>query len=943
ATACVLVGGKAQGLPAPNGLYLGFIHAWPRHLTALEDPDMREVALDGPDTATRVKALWQVQLLQVAADPKAVLGCGAALSVWDALVQPSTALLGARAEPTPDPADPCKLSPTAGYRRLDNLLYRVEVHLMPGADPAFKWSHDNGSIVSAWLSANPGALANQLDLGLATLGRDAVLSIAPGQWLELFDDTNELLGQAGTLVKVLKTAGTTVTVDITAANVVPAGAPTAWAQFKANPRVRRWDGWNYVKQATGATPGAGWLELEDGVQVKFANKAARFRHGDYWLIAARTATHLAGAGVEWPLDGPGKLPVFLPPQGVPHGWGRLGLVSCTDGAWASVADCRPLFPALTELTTLSYVGGDAQVVIEGEPLALPKPLEVGVAMGAWPVAVATVRFTVGSGTLDNGAAILDVVLTPADRGVARAHWTLAPGQDHQYASAQLLVQGAPSADHWLPVHFSANLLARGDCCCSICVSPQAQAKDSTALQQAIERLVKQGGGVLCLDLGDYALDRPLLLDGGQHIGLRGKGSLTRLVATEQVLAINRCQDIRLEQLWLESTASEAAGPVAALTVSDTDGLVLSGVHVQMPAGLAGGVALNLRGTLEDLRLSACSLSAAIGLTTSDLLSTVAAPIALASLQMDDCRLVCVAIGAWVFVSGASTIRISRSRFTGCSTGGLMLGGDGKAGAVGSASQVDVEGNHFEVDGPAISFAQLPVMRITGNVMTSADALGAPGGIAGYGGEITVSDNHVAGYATGMQLALAVKLQVRGNRVSGAGIGIQVFYVADALIAGNQLSDLDQRPTSLSKTEAVALTVGITVDVATSALIHDNSLQRIGLQGLQGESIATGISASNCVRAVIARNALTDFIGHGGFSARVAGISVYNVLLADIDGNGIIRQPGDAGGSNSNWNGIVVGTATAALVPGRKTSGPGVFAGPTLAETTPSAAPLHATL
>ena len=79
AAACVLVSGVAQDLPAPTGLYLGFIHVWQRHLTALEDPAIREIALGGPDTATRVKTLWQVQLLQASTDPAAPLDCLSAI------------------------------------------------------------------------------------------------------------------------------------------------------------------------------------------------------------------------------------------------------------------------------------------------------------------------------------------------------------------------------------------------------------------------------------------------------------------------------------------------------------------------------------------------------------------------------------------------------------------------------------------------------------------------------------------------------------------------------------------------------------------------------------------------------------------------------------------------------------------------------------------------
>jgi hypothetical protein len=46
----------------------------------------------------------------------------------------------------------------------------------------------------------------------------------------------------------------------------------------------------------------GWLEIEDGVQIQFADPSAVYRAGDSWLIPARSAT----GGLLWPADGSGK-------------------------------------------------------------------------------------------------------------------------------------------------------------------------------------------------------------------------------------------------------------------------------------------------------------------------------------------------------------------------------------------------------------------------------------------------------------------------------------------------------------------------------------------------------------------------------------------------------------------------------------------------------------
>ena len=39
-----------------------YLDVWERHITALEDDDIREKALGGPDTATRTKVVWQVKI-----------------------------------------------------------------------------------------------------------------------------------------------------------------------------------------------------------------------------------------------------------------------------------------------------------------------------------------------------------------------------------------------------------------------------------------------------------------------------------------------------------------------------------------------------------------------------------------------------------------------------------------------------------------------------------------------------------------------------------------------------------------------------------------------------------------------------------------------------------------------------------------------------------------
>src|SRR5262249_47526855 len=45
-------------LPAAPGVFVAYLKAWLRHITALDDPGIREDALGGPDTCTRSKVVW---------------------------------------------------------------------------------------------------------------------------------------------------------------------------------------------------------------------------------------------------------------------------------------------------------------------------------------------------------------------------------------------------------------------------------------------------------------------------------------------------------------------------------------------------------------------------------------------------------------------------------------------------------------------------------------------------------------------------------------------------------------------------------------------------------------------------------------------------------------------------------------------------------------------
>src|SRR6266545_3928845 len=215
---------KTIGLKA--GGYLAYLDVWQQNVIALDDRAIRETALGGPDTATRTRTVWQLELFpaKVATNEKGPT-CKSEPSKFPT---PTSGRLRARAEPETTASDPCTVPPGAGFRRLENQLYRVEIH-EPGAlgKATFKWSRENGSVVVRWLGDKGSAVL------VDGLGRDEVLGIAQGNLVELTSVLDDLAGTPGALVTVngIEAAGADGT------SLTLASAPPAFPGDAAHPKV----------------------------------------------------------------------------------------------------------------------------------------------------------------------------------------------------------------------------------------------------------------------------------------------------------------------------------------------------------------------------------------------------------------------------------------------------------------------------------------------------------------------------------------------------------------------------------------------------------------------------------------------------------------------------------------------------------------------------------
>src|SRR5207302_1159521 len=221
-----------------------------RHLTALDDPLIREKALGGPDTATRAKTTCQVKVLPLKTS-NVVPACDTDFPEWKAPpIAASTGMLNARTHPTDPEEQACLLPPSAGYQRLENQLYRVEIHQdSSSGNPTFVWSRDNGSVVAAITSIGGNNVV------VEDVGPDDVLGFATGQWVEITDDEMELNGQRGQLVQIAN-------VD-SATRKIPMTTTPPQVNLNAHPKLRRWDQSGDTATPDGVPITFDWQPLED--------------------------------------------------------------------------------------------------------------------------------------------------------------------------------------------------------------------------------------------------------------------------------------------------------------------------------------------------------------------------------------------------------------------------------------------------------------------------------------------------------------------------------------------------------------------------------------------------------------------------------------------------------------------------------------------------------
>lgn len=353
-----------------NRVDLVYLEAWQQPVTAVEDSELFEVALGGPDTSDRLRTMWRVHVATGVAGDDCPDAWATVVSGWTA---DALGTVDANAERVVDtklqvtytagvPGDLCTPAIAAGYLGAENQTIRVQLR----DDSTLTWGLDNAApVYRATLSKGPNP-ADRTVLTLATFPRDEVHWPTAGQiveilpWSAVLYNNEKLAEEVGHLARVETSYDpTTHKLVIADADAPPSGFGEAWttrsdagALGTEYVFVRVWNRGDDQLSPLSIpyTPGTPVDLTNTGLRVTITGTS--FVTGDHWVIAARPKTPTEV--VPWELEAGRRV------HGTRRFYAPLALIRWNaNGTFELLHDCRPFFLPLTRLRgCCTYTVGD---------------------------------------------------------------------------------------------------------------------------------------------------------------------------------------------------------------------------------------------------------------------------------------------------------------------------------------------------------------------------------------------------------------------------------------------------------------------------------------------------------------------------------------------------------------------------------------------------------
>ncbi len=319
---------ESLALQKNDGIYLVYLDVWERHITSLEDSELLEPALGGPDTTTRKKIIWQVKTQPVKKrGKKRSKNCSNFFSVP---LKISNGKMRAY-DSTRQENDAMSQS---GYTGLENRLYRVEIHKggnsRSSEPPTFKWSNRN---------AVEAALVDEISPSSIIIGRSqgTGINFEKQDWIEIIDERHILHVIPGSFVRISEVEENKIIFD--SSSRIGENVSTINFPLKYNPIIRKWNGSKSPLQKVISDDNY-HISLEYGIEIQFTE--GTYRSGDYWIFPARPQV-----GVLWEKED--GVPKFRQPDGIEHHYCPLALLKLQKNKYTLLSDCRKFFLALTDL------------------------------------------------------------------------------------------------------------------------------------------------------------------------------------------------------------------------------------------------------------------------------------------------------------------------------------------------------------------------------------------------------------------------------------------------------------------------------------------------------------------------------------------------------------------------------------------------------------------
>ncbi|GKT07111.1 DUF6519 domain-containing protein [Desulforhabdus sp. TSK] len=365
---------QVADLTNPNGVSrerydLVYLRAWEQCVTAVEDSELRERALGGPDTSVRIRRTRRVEVL-----PDTPEDCTEAFEALKIQLTANGAgtfdeagcelLSSARLTvtfTTDGNNNLCRPKVVSGYLGAENQTIRVQLT----APERFIWGYDNAApFYRVQVLPQEGFLVK---IKFLTLPRDQVAQPLKGQAVEILpweallpnqEKVAELRGHLATVATSYDPDDQTLT--------IATPVPQEWVNWLDDPAhadylsdrdpedrkkyfyLRLWTGGSgeSAQPDHGFTPGSPVQLAGTGLNVTFSTPGLP---GDYWIIAARPNT--PDEVVPW------ELKKEAPPAGTRFFFAPLALVRWSvtgtapnEAVTSSVHDCRHRFRSLCEMS-----------------------------------------------------------------------------------------------------------------------------------------------------------------------------------------------------------------------------------------------------------------------------------------------------------------------------------------------------------------------------------------------------------------------------------------------------------------------------------------------------------------------------------------------------------------------------------------------------------------